>query len=239
MQSRVLYRIRKGSERCFATPSCQRLDIITSQPYYGHTVVQSYYHTVILSDFTVQSVIRYFSSRTTVKDPRGCGPCQTTHSSTAFASSARVFPALNEQRLVLPSSSRMTFDGKQMNWCGYQLKIVRNSSPLPLAARDSNYCYRVNLCMIGAMLRLHSICSEWDPLGTTVGDVSVSSVTWLWVPISPFEGKFQSIFYSHVEFLKNSRLEQLNRKGGVGEWRPAPLRFDTVQFRGHRFIFPP
>ena len=50
--------------------------------------------------------------RTTVKDPHGCGSCQTTHSSTAFTSFARVFPVLNEQRLVLQSSSQMTLDDK-------------------------------------------------------------------------------------------------------------------------------
>ena len=38
-----IYRIRKGSERRFATPSCQRLNIIS-----GHvTVIQPYIHTVV------------------------------------------------------------------------------------------------------------------------------------------------------------------------------------------------
>ena len=43
MLNRVLYRIRKGSGRRFATPSCQRLNIISSHI----TVIRSYSHTVV------------------------------------------------------------------------------------------------------------------------------------------------------------------------------------------------
>ena len=56
------------------------------------------------------------------------------------------------------------------------------------------------------MLQLHSICS-------TVGDVSVSWVNWLWVPVPPFEGEFRSIFIQ----MGNSRVERLGRGGGVGD----------------------
>ena len=52
MLSQVLYRIRKGSERRFAAPSCQRLKIIRSHI----TVIQSYSCTVVLGDASISSV---------------------------------------------------------------------------------------------------------------------------------------------------------------------------------------
>ena len=67
----------------------------------------------------------------------------------------------------------------------------RNAEPSPIQGSERRFAtppsQRFNI-MSSCIMVIQSYSH------TVVGDASISSVNWLWVPVSPFEGKFRSIF---------------------------------------------
>ena len=87
----------------------------------------------------------------------------------------------------LPANERPRSDPNSHDWRQMLSRVLYGIRKGPERRFTTPSCQRLNItssCITVIQSYSH----------TVVGDASVSLVNWLWDPVSPFEGKFQSIF---------------------------------------------